>query len=149
MKVLPIQNMPPTTRLEGESKRFCDDLKVSIDANNLEIRKRLTDIGSTITTIDNSITTIIDNVMGKTRRAKIQTSGVGTDTFTCKLLNTTGTETGDNITVYTTLHLGTNDLNAGNVWPSLSDGDIIPVFLDLDNKYYTTFVFDDIIDCSV
>lgn len=78
------------------------------------------------------------------RRAKVQS--VGTTTLTCKLLDANGAETGDNITVAPIKHLGSNDLT-GDVWPDLAVGNVISVFQDLDDNYYTTFVFDDVCVC--
>lgn len=81
------------------------------------------------------------------RRAKIQTSGVGTTSLSCKLLDSSGTETGDAITVYPVEHLGTNNLS-GNVWPKLAATDNIPIFQDVNGTWYTTFIFDDTSACS-
>jgi len=82
-------------------------------------------------------------VVGSTsvRRAKI--ISVGTSTLTCKLLDSVGSVTGDNITVNPVEHLGSNNLS-GNVWPDLATNDIISIFKDKDNSWYTTFIFDDI-----
>jgi hypothetical protein len=81
------------------------------------------------------------------RRAKIQTSGVGTSTLSCKLLDATGTETGSAITVSPIEHLGTNALS-GNVWPKLTAADNIPIFQDVNGTWYTTFIFDDTLGCT-
>jgi len=84
------------------------------------------------------------------RSAIIQEGGVGADSFTCKLLDADGEETGDEITVYPRTHLGTNDLNGvdpDGVWPELAANDPIPVYLDLDGFWYTIFVFDDAVEC--
>lgn len=85
------------------------------------------------------------------RSAKIQTSGIPSNTtgpITCKLLDDTGAETGDAIDVYPADHLGSNNLDSGNITPNLSVGDILPIYQDLDGEWYTTFVFEDTIDCT-
>jgi hypothetical protein len=85
------------------------------------------------------------------RTAKIQAGGVPSDAvgpFTCKLLDSDGLETGDDINVYPRLHLGTNNFDSTDVHPNLSANDNIPIFHDLDSEWYTTFIFEDTIDCK-
>lgn len=84
------------------------------------------------------------------RRAKIQTGGVpanATGPFTCKLLDSGGSETGDPINVYPVEHLGTNNFDSGNIQPNLAAADVISIFQDLNDVWYTTFTFEDSIDC--
>jgi len=81
------------------------------------------------------------------RSAKIQAGGVLADHFHCKLLDKNDDETGDVIDVWPILHLGTNNLD-GDVWPDLCTNDIISIFRDLDDFWYTTFVFDDTDECT-
>lgn len=83
------------------------------------------------------------------RCAKIQTGGVpsnNTGPFTCKLIDGTGTEEGDAISVYVDEHLGTNDFDSGNVHPSYVVGEFMTVYWDF-GKWYTMNVFEDTIDC--
>lgn len=95
-----------------------------------------------IVNINTSITTLNGSIP---RRAKIQT--VNTSDFTCKLLDSAGAETGSNITVYPTKHLGTNALS-GSVWPDYAANDVISVFKDLDGNYYMNHPFDDTDECA-
>lgn len=84
------------------------------------------------------------------RSAKIQTGGVpsnNTGPFTCKLLDSGGNETGSDIDVYPREHLGTNLLDSGDVHPNFAAADILAIFKDPDTKWYTTFIFDDTINC--
>lgn len=85
---------------------------------------------------------------GVIRRAKIQISGgVGNTYLTCKLLDSDGNETGDDIDVYPVEHLGSNNLN-DDVWPDFSEADDISCFKDLNGTWYTTFIFDDTTACD-
>jgi len=87
---------------------------------------------------------------GGARSAKIQAGGVpsnNTGPFTCKLLDSDGNETGDTISVYPREHLGSNTFDSGDVHPSYAAADIIPIYKDLDDKWYTQNVFEDTIDC--
>lgn len=131
MKILPIQNMPSTTRLEGETKRFSDDLKVSIDANNREIQKRLQDIagGSTYPTLEsgkfltNNGSTVSWGTVNSIRKAYSKDAAGAATTITCYLdTDTTGTEITVNCSV-----IGTANLNAAA--PRLEDGSLIFVAL--------------------
>jgi len=84
------------------------------------------------------------------RSAKIQAGGVpanNTGPYTCKLLDDGGNETGATIDVYPREHLGSNNLDSGDIHPNLAAADIIAIFQDLDNVWYTTCVFEDTIDC--
>lgn len=84
------------------------------------------------------------------RSAQIQTGGVpsnNTGPFTCKLLDSEGNETGDAIDVYPREHLGSNLFDSGDVHPSYTAADIVPVYKGLDDKWYTQNVFEDTIDC--
>jgi len=84
------------------------------------------------------------------RTAKIQTSGVPSNAvgpFVCKLLDDGGLETGSEIDVYPRMHLGTNDLDSGDVHPSYSAADDLSVWQDEDDVWYTHNVFEDTIDC--
>lgn len=84
------------------------------------------------------------------RRAKVQDGGVpsnNTGPFTCKLLDKDGNEIGSTIDVYPVLHLGSNNFD-GDVWPDLAAVDPIPVFKDVDGKWYFPFVFDDTTICT-
>lgn len=84
------------------------------------------------------------------RSAQIQSGGVpsnNTGPFTCKLLDSEGNETGDDIGVYPREHLGSNSFDSGNVHPSYSAADKIPVYQGLDDVWYTQNVFEDTIDC--
>lgn len=87
-----------------------------------------------------------DGPVRPARRAKIQTSGIGASSISCKLLDAAGAETGDAITVYPINHLGTNDLT-GEVHPKYVDTsgneDTICVFQDLNDEWYTLEVFED------
>lgn len=91
-----------------------------------------------------------DEVVGvEVRSAKIQTGGVpsnNTGPFTCKLLDAGGDETGGTISVYPREHLGTNNLNSTDVHPDYAAADIIPIWKDLDDVWYTTNAFEDTID---
>jgi len=79
------------------------------------------------------------------REAEITT--VNSATYTCQFLNTSGTKVGSTITVYPMKHLGSNALT-GDVWPSLSAGDDLPVFRSIDNnKYFALIWIDDTEDC--
>jgi len=87
---------------------------------------------------------------GGARSAKIQAGGVpsnNTGPFTCKLIDSDGDETGDTISVYPREHLGSNNFDSGNVHPSYAAADIIPIYKDLDDEWYTQNVFEDTIDC--
>jgi len=87
---------------------------------------------------------------GGARSAKIQAGGVpnnNTGPFTCKLLDSDGNETGDTIDVYPREHLGSNTFDSGDVHPSYAAADVIPIYKDLDDKWYTQNVFEDTIDC--
>lgn len=84
------------------------------------------------------------------RSAQIQTGGVPSDStgpFTCKLLDSEGNETGDDIEVYPRKHLGTNNFDSTDIHPDYADADKVPVYKDLDGKWYTQNVFEDTIDC--
>ena len=87
---------------------------------------------------------------GGARSAKIQAGGVpsnNTGPFTCKLLDSDGSETGDDIDVYPREHLGGNNFDSGDVHPSYAAADILPIYKGLDDKWYTQNVFEDTIDC--
>lgn len=82
--------------------------------------------------------------------AKIQAGGIPTNAvgpFSCKLLDADEVETGDAIDVYPRLHLGTNTFDSGDVHPNLAAADVISIFQDLNNLWYTTFTFEDTINC--
>lgn len=84
------------------------------------------------------------------RSAKIQAGGIpsnNTGPFSCKLLDSDGLETGDPISVYPRLHLGSNSFDSGDVHPNLAATDNISIFQDLNGEWYTTFTFEDTIDC--
>jgi len=83
------------------------------------------------------------------RSAKIQSGGVPSDAvgpFTCKLLDSGGDETGDTIDVYPRMHLGSNNFDSTDVHPAYTANAIIPVYRDLDARWYTQNVFEDTID---
>ena len=85
------------------------------------------------------------------RSAKIQAGGIPSDAvgpFTCKLLDSDGNETGNDIDVYPREHLGTNTFDSGDVHPNLAAADTISIFKDEDDKWYMTFTFEDTIDCT-
>lgn len=84
------------------------------------------------------------------RSAKIQAGGVpanNTGPFTCKLLDSDGNETGSTIDVYPREHLGSNNFDSGDVHPNYAAADIIPIYKDVDGKWYTQNVFEDTVDC--
>lgn len=85
------------------------------------------------------------------RSAKIQSGGVpanNTGPFTCKLLDSSGTEESSTIDVYPREHLGSNLFDSGNVHPNYAANDVVSVYKDLDGKWYTLNVFEDTIDCT-
>lgn len=86
---------------------------------------------------------------GAVRSAQIQTGGVpsnNTGPFTCKLLDSDGNETGDTIEVYPREHVGSNNLDSGDVHPNYTAADLMPVYKGLDGKWYTQNAFEDTID---
>lgn len=86
---------------------------------------------------------------GGVRSAKIQAAGVPSNTvgpFTCKLLDSDGNETGDDIDVYPREHLGSNNLDSTDVHPDYAATDVLTIYKDTDGKWYTQNVFEDTID---
>jgi len=82
------------------------------------------------------------------RRAKIQTVAPtdDKDKLSVKLLDSAGEVTGDAFLATPVMHLGTNDLD-GDIWPSYSADDIVPVFKDVDGTWYVDQTFDDASPC--
>ena len=140
----------------GKPKKVDDDLLKQINdlmdekigqIESLLEAKMNEEIANTVQQITNDFsqkitntTSIVNPVVNKIRRAKIQS--VSATYFTCKLLGSSGTETGGNLFVYPVEHLGTNNLS-GDVWPKLAATDNIPIFQDVNGTWYTTFIFDD------
>ena len=56
IKILPIQNLPPTTLLEEELKEYANQLHESIDNNNIEIQLRLKALADQIDALDVRVT---------------------------------------------------------------------------------------------
>jgi hypothetical protein len=118
------------------------------------IKNAITDLNAqiqfTLEFINKGTTVKVSQTGTSVRRARIQTSGVGNSALTCRLLGSSGTQVGGDITVYPVEHLGTNNLS-GDVWPKLTGndttGDIISIFQDKNDEWYTTFVFDDTDTC--
>lgn len=84
------------------------------------------------------------------RGVKIQAGGIPGNAigpFVCKLLDSLGLEVGIDIDVWPSEHLGTNDFDSGNVHPNFAAADYMTIYKDLDGKWYTTFIFEDSIDC--
>lgn len=83
------------------------------------------------------------------RSAKIQAGGVpsnNTGPFICKLIDAGGSEVGAAIDVWPCGHLGSNNFD-GDVHPAYTANAYMAVYLDLDDKWYTTHTFEDTVDC--
>lgn len=95
-------------------------------------------------------TFVFEDVVFNSRGCRIQTGGVPANAvgpFVCKLLDSAGDETGADIDVWPQEHLGTSNFNSGDVHPSFAASDYMSICKDLDGKWYTTFIFEDTIDC--